>query len=790
MKTTILLLAIFLPCFAHAQTNITGTVTNNEGVVPFANVVLLDSTNKLITGQVTDESGNFSITAAEGSYKLNIRFVGYKDWVKDVAVTGNVSLGTIVLEKNVRELSEVVVRTKKPLVEYKADRFVFNVENNLAVSGGNALNTINVTPGVVLQNNAISILGKGVARVMVDGRLIELTGDALTSYLNSISADDIKSIEVITNPPAQYDAAGEGLLNIVLKKGKINAWQNTTTTSYDKNKYGFFTLRDNFFYNKNKVRFTASASGVTGSRRQQSDLDMYFSKGLQRLNGDEKEKMDELSGRVTLDYDFSDKVSAGVQYQGSTGSPDRAYRNQVSIFNGGMVDSYILTNGDIDETKSSNSLNGHFIANLDTLGRKISFDIDYFGYDNKVNNKFRGDNYSSGFEHTGVNLDARNISNQDLDNISVKVDVEHPFKFMNLSYGAKYSVITTNSNVQFYDLASGAPVLDSNQSNVYEYKEKNQAYYISGSKNLGKKLSLRLGLRVENTKTEGNSRTLGQVNKNDYTKLFPTFYLGYKSDENNNFTFNYGRRISRPGFANLNPFRIYISNTSYSEGNPFLQPSFTDAFDFTYSFKDKLRTTIFLNRITNGYGVVFRGDEATRTQIITRENYFKEYYYGIGETYTEEITPWWQSRNSLYGFASKSEFYSNINATPQNGWQIYALTNNTFSIGKNTKIQLDYSYSSPFKKGLYEIGYRSKLDLSVGQTFLNQKLKLAVLVNDIFNSAFLRDYTSVVNGVKQVYNENVSSRFVRVSLTFNFGNEKINVDRRNFGNEEEKSRTK
>lgn len=790
MKITILLLAIFLPCFAYSQINITGTVTNNEGVVPFANVVVMDSTNKLITGQVTDESGNFSIGVPEGSYRLNIRFVGYKEWVKAITVKENLALGTIVLEKNVQELAEVVVKTKRPLVEYKADRFVFNVENNLAVSGGNALNTINVTPGVVLQNNAINILGKGVARVMVDGRLIELTGDALTSYLNSISADDIKSIEVITNPPAKYDAGGQGLLNIVLKKGKIDAWQNTITTSYDKNKYGFYTLRDNFFYNKNKLRFTASASGVTGSRRQTSDLDMNFSKGLQRLNGDEKEKMDELSGRVTLDYDFTDKFSAGVQYQGSTGNPDRTYRNQVSIFNGGDIDSYILTNGDIDIKKSSNSLNGHFIASLDTLGRKISFDIDYFGYDNKVNNKFRGDNYSSGFEYTGINQDARNISNQDLDNISVKVDVEHPFKFVNLSYGAKYSVINTNSNVEYYDLASGAPVLDTNQSNVYEYKEKNQAYYISGAKNLGEKWSIRLGVRLENTKTEGNSRTLNQVNKNDYTKIFPSFYLGYKSDENNNFTFNYGKRISRPDFANLNPFRIYISNTSYSEGNPFLQPSFTDAFDFTYSFKDKLRTTFFLNRVTNGYGVVFRGDEATNSQIITRENYYDEYFYGVGQTYTEDITPWWQSRNSLYGYASNSEFYSTIAATPQNGWQIYVLSNNSFSIGKNTKIQLDYSYGSPFKKGLYEIGYRSKLDLSFGQTFLNQKLKLAVLVNDIFNTAYLRDYTSVVNGVKQVYNENLSSRYVRLSVTFNFGNDKINVNRRNFGNEEEKSRTK
>lgn len=790
MKRTILLLTIIFPCFVYSQSIINGTVNNKEGVVPFANVVLTDTLNKLITGVTTDESGKFSMNAPKGRYRLNIRFVGYKDWVKDMDIKGDVSLGSIQLEKNVKDLTEVVVKSKKPLVEYQADRFVFNVEDNLAVSGGNALSTINVTPGVVLQNNAINILGKGTARVMVDGRMVELTGSALTGYLNSISASDIKSIEVITNPPAKYDAAGEGLINIVLKKAKINAWQNATTVSYDKNKYGYLTLRDNFFYSKNKLRLTASAGGVTGARQHTSSLDMYFAKGLQRLDGDEKGRMDEVSGRATVDYDFSNKISAGIQYQGSVGKPDRSYRNLVSVFNAKDLDSYILTHGDIDERKVSHSVNGHFIASLDTLGRKLSFDIDYFRYDNDVSNNFRGEDYTSAFIYKGVNLDARNISNQKLDNISVKVDMEHPTHFANFSYGVKYSVINTNSGVEYYDVSSGTPVLDPNQSNLYDYKERNQAYYVSGAKSFNKKWSLRLGLRLENTSTEGVSHTLNRTNKNDYTKLFPTFYLGYKANKNNNFIFNYGRRITRPDFYSLNPFRIYISNTSYSEGNPFLQPSFTDKLDFTYSLKDKFRTNVFLNIVTDGFGVVFKGDEAKQSQIITRENYYKEYFYGIGEIYTEDITSWWQSRNTLYALASNSEFDGRINATPQNGWQIYVATNNTFSIGDNTKLQLDYSYSSPFKKGLYEIGYRSKLDFSVGQTFMDKKLKLTLLMNDIFNSAFLRDYTSIVNGVKQVYNENVSSRFFRISLSYNFGNEKIRVSKRDFGNEEEKDRTK
>jgi iron complex outermembrane receptor protein len=318
--------------------------------------------------------------------------------------------------------------------------------------------------------------------------------------------------------------------------------------------------------------------------------------------------------------------------------------------------------------------------------------------------------------------------------------------------------------------------------------QNNQAIYINGDKKLNDKFNIQLGLRLENTQTNGYSETLNQQTENNYLKLFPTFYIAYKKNDNHNFNFNYGKRINRPRFDLLNPFRTYINSNSYSEGNPFLKPSFRDNFEFTYSYKEKWRTNIFFNITNDGYGLIFTSNPTTNTQIVTRENYYKDCSYGIGESYSAKITNWWESQSELYLLGSKTNFITAINATPANSLEFNCSTNNTFSLGESTKLQVDYTYSSPNKSGLYKIGYMSGLNIALKQNLLQKNMQLTLIVNDIFDTASLKDYTSVVNGIEQVYSQSYSSRFFRVSLTYTFGNKKISEKQRNFGNEEEKRR--
>ncbi|WP_286967663.1 TonB-dependent receptor domain-containing protein [Flavobacterium sp. UBA4854] len=790
MKKLNLLILLLLPLFCLAQSTLKGKVASETKSLEWAEISILNMEGKIIDGTTTKEDGSFEVNLKNGFYKIEISLLGFTAYEKEISLEKNTDLGTIVLKENETKLVEVVVQSKKKTIEQKTDRLVYNLENNVTTTGGDALSAINTAPGVVVKNDVITILGKGTSRVMIDGRLIELTGEELNNFLKSISAADIKNIEVISNPPAKYEADGTGgLINIIMKKGARDSWKNSTTVSYDQNKYGIYTLRDNFFYSKNKFRFSASVNGRTGYKNSIENLDMYFPDGLSKMDADTKVKNENFSGKLALDYDLSKRTTIGFQFMNDRNNPDFGSNIRIEKYNiENELQNVTLNKSFTDKGSKNQTYNAHLITKLDSLNRKLSFDVDYFNYNSKFDRDFIANNYNSDMEFIDINQAGRNISNQDIDNWSFKADMEHPFQTFNLSYGAKMSFTNSISDVVFYNTITGIPELDPSQSNRFKYTENNQAVYINGDKKINEKWNLQMGLRLENTQTNGFSETMNQENVNDYLKLFPTFYTSYKKNDNNTFSLNYGKRINRPRFDLLNPFRVYINSNSYSEGNPFLKPSFSDNFELAHSYKEVLRTSIFVNAITNGYGVVFTSNPETNTQIVTRENYYKGLNYGLGETYSATLADWWQSENTLYFLGSETKFIKDINATPSNSLQIDFTTNNTFVLGKNTKLQVDFNYSSPFKSGLYEVGYVSSFDIGFKQDLLNKTLQIAFLANDIFNTSYLKDFTSVVNGVKQVYSQNESNRFVRLSVIYNFGNKKINVKERNFGNQEERKR--
>ncbi|MEA9412124.1 outer membrane beta-barrel family protein [Flavobacterium sp. PL02] len=792
MKKVCLFIFMLLPLFCLAQTSfkLNGKIADEKTAVAWTDVVILNQDGKIINGATTKEDGSFELILNKGSYKVKISSQGYSEFDKEITIEKDTNLGLIILKENVTNLGEVVIQSRKNTIEQKTDRLVYNLENNVTNVAGDALSAINTAPGVAVQNDVINILGKGASRVMIDGRMIELTGEELNDFLKTISASDIKNIEIISNPSSKYEAEGTGgLINVVMKKGARNSWKNTTTVSYDQNKYGIYTLRNNFFYNKNKFRFSASVNGKTGYKNINETLDMYFVEGPTKMDVITKLNEENVSGKLALDYDFSERTTIGFQFLKDKSNPDFDSDIRINKYNSQEeLDSYIINESFLDRKSGNQTYNLHLITKLDSLNRKLSFDVDYFDYNSKFDRDFIANNYSSDGTFIDVDQSGRNLSNQDIDNLSFKADMEHPLQAVNLSYGAKVSFTKSNSDVIFFNTITGTPELDINQTNQFKYTENNQAVYISADKRINEKWNFQAGLRLENTQTNGFSESLNQETINNYLKLFPTFYASYNKNENNSFSLNYGRRIRRPSFSLLNPFRVYISSNSYSEGNPFLKPSFSDNFEFSHSYKKILRTSVFLNAITDGYGVIFTANPETLTQVVSRENYFKGINYGVGETYSASFTDWWQSENSLYFLGSKIKFTKDINATPANSLEVDFSTNNTFSLSKATKLQIDFIYTTPYKSGLYETGYTSSLNIGFKQDLLNKTMQIAFLVNDIFNTSYLKDDVSIVNGVKQVYSQNESNRFARLSVVYNFGNKKINVNQRDFGNEDEKKR--
>ncbi len=791
MRIISILVWFLLPLASFSQLEIKGKIISNTAPVPFANVVLSTEDGTIVNGTITDDNGEFMLSAKSGTYTIKISFIGFENATQHIKLIESIDLGIITLSDSTTGLDEVVIKTTKKVIERKSDRLIFNVENSIAASGGDALDALRVAPGINIQNNTITMIGRGASRVMVDGRLIQLSGEELVDYLNSIASNDIQKIEIITNPPAKYEAAGNGgLINIIYKKGVRNSWKNTTTLAHNQNTYNFSTLRNNFSYNKNKLRFSVAANATKGYNREIEEIDVFYDNGPWLLTLDNKADQDNLSGRISLDYDITERISIGTQYLGNYGKPNYDTQSITEILNANnQIDSLFVNNGLYDRNINSHLYNLHTIIALDTLDRKVSFDLDYFDYDNVLALDNRVNTVLPNGEVAGINLATQNFSEQRIDNFSAKIDVEHPLDIINLSYGGKLSYIKTENDLQNFNTETGSPIFDPLSSNEFKYSENIQALYINGTKKINDKWEFQLGLRLENTMTKGISKTLNQTNTNQYLKLFPTVYTSFQKNEHNSFSFNYGKRISRPSFRNLNPFRIYANTNTFSEGNPFLQPSFTDSFEFNHTYKNKLTTSVFFNIVTDGFGTIFNADEETQIQSTIRENYFKSYTAGFGEVFSVDLFSWWKNQSQVYLIGNKNVFDDTIDAVAQNGFQVSLSTNHTFILGSNTKLQANFWYNSPNKSRIFDIAETYSFDLALKHSMFKNKLQLSVAINDILDKASLSRLASVVNNVETVYAQNYSTRFARFSLSYTFGNNKIKNKQRGFGNDEERNRS-
>ncbi|MBW1295671.1 TonB-dependent receptor domain-containing protein [Aquimarina litoralis] len=791
---TIIFLIMLIPMLATAQIEIKGIVIDGKTPVIFASVELKNSENKTINGVVTDDDGKFVISYVDEGKSLVINFIGLKEKVIDLTtqqLDNDIDLGTIILEEDAQYLEEVVVNAEKKLIEYKIDKIVLNIENNVIASSGDAIDAINTAPGVLVQDNAISMLGRGSSRVMVDDRIINLGGEDLVAYLNSIPGSSIKSIEIIKNPPAKYEAQGNGgLINIILKKAKSNSWNNSTSLSYDQNRYSFGNLSNNFVYNKDKLSFTINVNGRKGAVKALENFDFIYPDSKTSLESVGRKTNDDISGRLSVDYDFNDKLSAGVQYSGRFNDPDLVDKEirTTNFDNTNSINSIFVGDQNFDNDNENHSLNTHVIYKLDTLGRKVSLDLDYFDFDSKKDYRTISNELDSNMNIIdGQEMFIRDFSLLGIENKSINLAVEHPMSFMNLSYGAKYSIIDSKSDYTSFGGTVDNQIENDDLRDQFTFEEQTYALYLNGNKKIGDKLSVQFGLRLETTFNDGKSIS-GQNNEFDYSRLFPSLYIDYRINDDNSMNFNYGKRIDRPQFNELNPYR-YQSGNLISQGNPFLRPSFIDTFDFTYSYKSKFSTNIFLTTASNGYDYV--NNPTTTDNIVLREplNFFKFHNYGIGEIFNSKINSWWKTNTAMYLLRAGGETIADIDTEILDGFQFYFSSNNSFTLGKNTRLQLNYYYNSAHKRLLIDRDATSRLNVGVNQSFLKNKLKLSLVFNDIFNDSRPQNLVSVVNGVRNVINADYSVRSVRFTMSYSFGNTKIRGGKKRSGNKEELGRS-
>ena len=791
-KPTILLL-VFSSYVSSAQVLLEGKILDKstEQPIEFVNIIVSGSSLVEQLGTLTEIDGSFELSLTEGLYKLNVSSFGQELYSKEIEVKNrNIDLGIILVE-NSYELDEFIVTAKRKLIKREIDRLVFNVENSSKASEGDALEVLRVTPGVQVRNDNITMVGKSNLQVMINDKMVDLSSEELANFLKSIASEDIKTIEVITTPPAKYEATGNsGLLNITLKQAKKDSWNAQIKSVYTQRRFGTKSVGGNFNFNKDKFSIATSVYYRDGIYYQEQDDYAHFSDGLWYTSSPFKSEFNGLNARIDLNYKITPKWEMGAQYLHNNSNyhiTDTPY-TPVFDYNTNDIIRSLQSTGAADLNPEIHSLNYNSGFDIDTLGRKITLNLDYFTYSNPDIKTYSGTSINqhplSEQFYKGINTNEQNVTN-----MSGKLDVEYPLDWVSLSFGGKMTKSKSLNDILFFN--SGLvnnPVINLPLSkNDFEYEEDIQAVYISATKQLNDKWSSQFGVRMESTQTNSKSDNLNLEVKNDYTKIFPTAYVSYNASPVSNISFSYSKRIVRPNFFELNP-NIYFSNPFQTvEGNAFLQPSFIDNFELTNIYKNFV-TKLYYSYEDNLFSQVPLANDATNIIRFTNENFISTNRIGISVNYTFDKLSWWSSNNNVNINYSESKFSLEKQQEDQKGINMVISTYNDFNLTENILLGANFWYNFPGINGIYSTKEASSLSLSLQYLLLDKKLNISLRGSDLFKSSAERN-ESIVNGVLQTARYYFDSRSVQLSISYKFGANGLSAKKHQTGNRDERSRT-
>lgn len=793
MKATLLsFLLIFSYQFSVAQFMVVGSLENAKGkALGFANVLLLNaSDSSFVTGTTSDVHGKFNFLAPKsGNYLLSASMIGFTTFYSTTFELNNANqnktFSKITLQEGGIELDAIEVTAEKPLFERKIDRTVINLENRVATAGATALEVLEQAPGVIVDRttNGISMLGKDGVNVMINDRLSYMPIDALMQFLGGMSADNIISIELITTPPAKFDAEGNaGYINIILKKNPNEGLNGnySLTAGYGRGEIGNGSL--NFNYRKKRMNLFGGYNYSRDARDQEFYFASRYGTGTSLVETSTLSTRTPLqsnhNARLGLDYEMTDNTTIGVLFS--------AYDNRwhMDAVNDGSLKTAIADTFSTIAMVEDNNWQ-HFQANINLVhnfknGGKLNFDADYLGYTNE-----NPTDYNLTFKDENQSL----ISNETLFStkntpFTIKVaqlDYENDITpKVNLSGGAKIVQSDFENDV----LVKENNIENPNYTSTSNLTERIYATYVQGRFQVNEKFGFQTGLRYEFTDTELNSSTEGKVVDREFGNFFPTVYADYKINDNNQINASYSRRIDRPSFSNMAPFIIFVDPNTLFGGNAALQPAISNSVELNYRFKTINLAVQYTHEDSSIASFQSRFDVALNRQIIVPINLKEQKMFSSSLSFPVKITDWWNMRLSTMYFWRENTAVTDLGTLTLSQGTFRFNGNQTFTLPKGFNLELSGFYTSPFINGNLTINSIWGMNFGIQKQLNNGRI--AFNIGDIFNSIQSSGITEIP--AQNIYSErgfDFSQRTFRLTYSAAFGNKKVKGARnRNSSNEE------
>lgn len=716
MKKTLTLLTAFMliGLFSFAQNvgKISGLINDEDGnVLSAVTVSLLRARDSaLVKVAITDKSGHYDfINIKEGRYLLSVTSVGFRKKFSalfDLTTTAE-EIPAIALLRESKDLGGVVVTTTKPFIETKIDRTVVNVDASPSNAGSTALEVLEKSPGITVNSDGVvSLRGKSSVIVMVDGKLTYLSPADLANLLKNMPASQLDQIEIMTNPSSKYDASGNaGVINIKTKKGRANGFngsatlgattsiyhydnttyflpksQNSFNFNYKHGKYNFFgNYNPNFFEGRNAMVLNRnfSENGVfTGSSEQVTEF--------QARNNNQTLKLG-------LDYTLDKKNSFGIVVSGFkfNGRPTPVATQKLKNAADEITDIFISrTTNKMSYRNLTGNVN--WKHTFDSTGKELTADFDVVQYRNTADMVLSSDFYDGESLYKG-NMLLRGHLPSSINIYSFKSDLTIPYKGGRLEAGVKSSYVTNDNEVDYRRQLLDKSWAPDHRSNHFIYDENINAAYVNANTKTGK-WSLQGGLRVENTIAKGHQVTNDSMFRRNFTNLFPSAFLSYGINKNNQVTLSYSRRITRPNYQSLNPFVFFLDSITFRVGNPFLLPQFTNNMELSYAFKSRLIVTANYNHTNDVISQIFRQNSAERVTFMTVENVAKFRNVGLSITAPITVANWWNA--NFFANIYNNRYKGIYNSDPIDIAFTSFTTNltNTFQLGKGMTAELSGFY--------------------------------------------------------------------------------------------------
>ncbi len=813
MTQKLLLIAgvLLLSAFNLAAQNnakITGQVKDAAGKpLNAATISLLRSADSsLVKAEVSDAGGNFEIIGvAAGSYFVTASHTSFQRINSNVFTVNagdNFTVPAMTLTSGDKQLQGVTVTGtyKKPLIEVKADKTIFNVESSINATGSNAMELLQKSPGVVVdKDDNISMKGKNGVRIYIDGRMTQMDNKDLAAYLRSINSADIESIEMISNPSAKYDASGNaGIINIRLKKNKKYGLNGSVSAGLNMGKTAKTNNSLNLNYRNKKINLFGNYSNGWGDN--ESDINLY------RIQGDsiyDQRGINNNGGwnnniKAGIDVYANKQSTIGLVFTGNFNSA--AYGTSKSLTyispsNTKVIARTLDATNDIPSRNSNTNINFNY-RYTDSTGREFSIDADYGKY-NSVASSYQPNVYRQ-FPSRSIDQIKINGNNTPVDiNIATaKFDYERPWLKGKLGFGAKYSNVKTRNTFDFFDIENDIKFFNDSLSNKFAYTENVNALYVNYNRQLNPKWTVQAGVRMENTSSRGLLES-GKTTRNDndvkrnYTDFFPSAALTFNASQKHSFNLTYSRRIDRPGYQDLNPFENRLDELTYQKGNAFLKPQYTNSFELTHTFMYQFNTTIGYSRITDFFSQII--DTALKTRaFITQRNLASQNIYSINLSIPYQFTKWWSI------FLNVNGYHSAYKATFEDGKKINLSVNSlslygqqTFTFKKGFSGEISGWYSAPsIWGGTFRSSAMGGLDLGVQQQLFNGQGSVKISYTDLFRTMRWRGISDF-GGSYIDARGGWESQQLRLNFTYRFGNKQVSAARqRNRGNEDENKRIK